>query len=120
MSQSACNKAYIAERDCINEETNKTVVVIVTNIPAIGVVDSGKIIFTGSSLTGEEKNRLWGVAGIISLGNGQKLKNVINKIARMKHTLNAGKGMVANNIASSLKLGETIIINHISYTRVGR
>ena len=38
----------------------------------------------------------------------------------MKHTLNAGKGMVANNIASSLKLGETIIINHISYPRVGR
>ena len=74
MSQSACNKAYRAERDRINEETNKTVVGIVTNIPAIGLIDSGKIIFTGSSLAGEETNRLWGVAGIISLGNGQKVK----------------------------------------------
>ena len=73
MSQSACNKAYIAERDCINEETNKTVVEIVTNIPAIGEVDSDKIIFTGSSLTGKETNRLWGVAGIIAFGNGQKV-----------------------------------------------
>lgn len=116
MSQSACKKAYIAERDRINKESYKTIVGIVTNIPAIGIIDSGKIIFTESSLTGEETNRLWGVAGLISLGNGQKVKNVINKIARMKHTLNAGKGMVANNIASSLKLGETIIINHISYT----
>ena len=42
MSQSACNKAYRAERDRINEETNKTVVGIVTNIPAIGVIDSGE------------------------------------------------------------------------------
>ena len=106
MSQSACKKAYIAERDRINEESYKTIVGIATNIPVIGVIDSGKIIITGSSLTGEETNRLWGVAGIISLGNGQKVKNVINKIARMKHTPNAGKGMVANNIACSLKLGE--------------
>ena len=106
MSQSACNKAYIVERDRINKESYKTIVGIATNIPVIGVIDSGKILITGSSLTGEETNRLWGVAGIISLGNGQKVKNVINKIARMKHTPNAGKGMVANNIACSLKLGE--------------
>lgn len=38
----------------------------------------------------------------------------------MKYTPNAGKGMVANKIASSLKLGETKIINNVSYTRVGQ
>ena len=36
----------------------KTFVEIVTNIQAIGVVDSGKIIITGSSLTGKETNRI--------------------------------------------------------------
>ena len=36
----------------------KTFVEIVTNIQAIGEVDSGKIIFTGSSLTGKETNRI--------------------------------------------------------------
>lgn len=92
MSQSACNKASIAERDRINEESYNTVVGIATNIPVIGVVDSGKIIITGRSLTGEETNRLWGVAGIISLGNGQKVKNVINKIARIKSSAKANKG----------------------------
>ena len=92
MSQSACNKAYIVERDRINKESYKTIVGIATNIPVIGVIDSGKILITGSSLTGEETNRLWGVAGIISLGNGQKVKNVINKIAKMKSSAKAGKG----------------------------
>lgn len=52
MSQSACKKASIAERDRIDEESYKTIVGIATNIPVIGVVDSGKIIITGRSLTG--------------------------------------------------------------------
>lgn len=72
--QSTCNKAYIVKRDRINEESKKIFVEIVTNIQAIGVVDSGNIIITWSSLTGEEINRLWGVAGIISFGNGHKVK----------------------------------------------
>lgn len=44
--QSTCNKAYIVKRDRINEESKKIFVEIVTNIQAIGVVDSGKIIIT--------------------------------------------------------------------------
>ena len=41
--------------------------------------------------------------------------------ASMGYNANAGKGTSANNIASSsLKLGETKIINDVSYTRVGR
>lgn len=49
--------------------------------PGVGEAEAVKILFSGTDLTGEEANRLWGVLGIVTGGYGQKAR-LFSKVSK--------------------------------------